>query len=272
MFINALPERRDIAGISIELLIKGQGQPLLFLHAGHGIDAGDKLVDELAKSYRVIAPSHPGFGASELPRHMTTTGDLVYFYLDLIEELDLKDLIVVGVSFGGWLAAELATCGTGRISKLVLIDAVGVKFSDRETRDIVDIFARPLEEIPTLFFHDQDKAMTILGGLDFKSMSLDSATRFARNRESLLLFGWSPTLYNPKLRSRLHRVHVPVLVLWGADDSVTSPAYGKQYAAAFEHGTYEEVADAGHYGYLEQPEKFAEKIAAFLAAKTLIAA
>jgi len=272
MFITALPERREIAGVSVEFLIKGDGQNLLFLHAGHGLDAADRLVEELAKSYRVIAPSHPGFGASELPRHITSTEDLVFFYLDLIEELDLKDLIVVGASFGGWLAAELATRGTGRIASLVLIDAVGVKFSGRETRDIVDIFARTLEEIPTLFFHDQDKAMTILGGLDFKNMSLDSATRFARNRESLLLFGWSPTLYNPKLLGRLHRVHVPVLVLWGANDQVTPPAYGKQYAAAFEHGTYVEVPEAGHYGYLEQPEKFADKIIAFLGAKTLVAA
>ncbi len=272
MFISALPEQRVIAGTTIELLIKGEGQNLLFLHAGHGFNVDDPLVDALSKNYRVIAPSHPGFGASELPRSITATDDLVYFYLDMIEELDLKDLVVVGVSFGGWLAAELATRGTGRISKLVLIDAVGVKFSGRETRDIVDIFAKPLEEIPTLFFHDQDKAMRILGGLDFQNMSIESATRFARNRESLLLFGWSPTLYNPKLLGRLHRVHVPVLVLWGADDQVTPVSYGKKYAAAFEHGEFAEIADAGHYGYLEQPAAFAEKITAFLAAKTLIAA
>jgi pimeloyl-ACP methyl ester carboxylesterase len=272
MFISALPERRVTAGTTIELLVKGKGQPLLFLHAGHGFDIDDPLVEALSKHYKVIAPSHPGFGASELPRQITSTDDLVYFYLDLLEELDLKDLLVVGVSFGGWLAAELATRGTGRIAKLVLIDAVGVKFSGRETRDILDIFSKPLEDIPSLFFHDQDKAMQILAGLDFKNMSIETATRFARNRESLLLFGWSPTLYNPKLLGRLHRVHVPVLVLWGSDDLVTPLSYGQKYAAAFEHGVFEQVADAGHYGYLEQPGKFAEKVTAFLAAETLVAA
>jgi pimeloyl-ACP methyl ester carboxylesterase len=272
MFMSPLPETRVIDGTTVELLIKGEGQPLLFLHAGHGFDLDDPLVEALSKSYRVIAPSHPGFGASELPRHITGTDDLVYFYLDLIEELDLRDLIVVGVSFGGWLAAELATRGTGRIAKLVLIDAVGVKFSGRETRDITDIFATTLEEIPTLFFHDDAKAMQILGGLDFKNMSLASVTRFARNRESLLLFGWSPTLYNPKLLSRLHRVHVPVLVLWGADDKVVSTEYGKKYAAAFEHGSFAQIPEAGHYGYLEQPEAFAGKITEFLAADALVAA
>jgi pimeloyl-ACP methyl ester carboxylesterase len=272
MFISSLPETRVIDGTRIELLIKGEGQSLLFLHAGHGFDLDGPLVETLSKTYRVIAPSHPGFGASELPRHITSTDDLVYFYLDLIEALDLRDLIVVGVSFGGWLAAELATRGTGRIAKLVLIDAVGVKFSGRETRDITDIFARTLEEIPTLFFHDSKKGMAVLGGLDFKSMTLDSVTRFARNRESLLLFGWSPTLYNPKLLSRLHRVHVPVLVLWGADDEVVSPEYGEKYAAAFENGTFQKIPDAGHYGYLEQPEAFGRKVTEFLSAKTLVEA
>jgi pimeloyl-ACP methyl ester carboxylesterase len=114
--------------------------------------------------------------------------------------------------------------------------------------------------------------MQILGGLDFKNMSLASVTRFARNRESLLLFGWSPTLYNPKLLSRLHRVHVPVLVLWGADDKVVSTEYGKKYAAAFEHGSFAQIPEAGHYGYLEQPEAFAGKITEFLAADALVAA
>jgi pimeloyl-ACP methyl ester carboxylesterase len=270
MFISALPETRVIDGASVELLIKGEGQPLLFLHAGHGFDLDDPLVAALAQTYKVIAPSHPGFGASELPGHITTTTDLIYFYLDLIEALDLRDLIVVGVSFGGWLAAELATYGTGRIAKLVLIDAVGVKFSGRETRDITDIFAYSLEDLPALLFNNQDKAMQVLGGLDFKSMSLASVTRFARNRESLLLFGWSPTLYNPKLLARLHRVHVPVLVLWGENDRVVSAEYGKKYAAAFEHGTFAQVPDAGHYGYLEQPEAFASKVVEFLGAKTLV--
>jgi pimeloyl-ACP methyl ester carboxylesterase len=268
MFIRPLPETRIVAGRQVEILIRGEGQPLLFLHAGHGFEPDDPLVAALSKHYKVYAPSHPGFGASDRPDHLNSVEDLVFFYLDLLEQLDLRDLIVVGVSFGGWLAAELATRGTGRIAKLVLIDAVGVKFSGRETRDIVDIFATTIDEIPSLFFHDSAAGLRQFGGLDFKSMSLESTTRFARNRESILLFGWSPTLYNPKLLRRLYRVHVPVLVLWGAEDKVVTTAYGKQYAAAFEHGVFREVAGAGHYGYLEKPSEFAAEVTTFLATKT----
>ena len=90
--------------------------------------------------------------------------------------------------------------------------------------------------------------------------------RFVRNREALLLYGWSPTLYNPKLRHRLHRIEVPTLLLWGAQDGIVSTDYGRQYAAAIPRATFEVVEDAGHYGYLEQPDAFAAKIDAFLTA------
>src|SRR5205085_4193818 len=132
MFLTALPERRSFAGAETELLITGEGQPVLFLHAGHGFDTADPLIARLAKSHKVIAPSLPGFGASPRPDDVTTVDDIAYRMLDLIEDLGLENLVVVGVSFGGWVAAELATKGSARIAGLVLIDPVGCKFGDRE--------------------------------------------------------------------------------------------------------------------------------------------
>jgi pimeloyl-ACP methyl ester carboxylesterase len=266
MFLTPLPERRTIAGAETELLIDGEGQPLLFLHGGHGFDTHDPLIAALAKRYRVIAPSLPGFGASPRPDDVTTVDDIAYRMLDLIEELGLDDLIVVGVSFGGWVAAELATKGSGRIAKLVLVDPVGCKFGDRETRDITDIYATTAQQIPELFFADEAKGMEALHNLDFKDLPEETALRFARNREALTLFGYAPTLYNPKLKSRLHRIAMPTLVLWGADDRIVSPDYGRQFAAAIPAAQFETVGDAGHYGYFEQPQAFADKIAAFLGA------
>lgn len=264
MFIAPLPDSRIVAGSELEILIEGEGPPVLFLHAGHGVEPSDPLVTALAKNHKVIVPSHPGFGASARPDNVDTVDDITYVYLDLLEELGLTDVIVVGVSFGGWIAAELATKGSGRIAKLVLIDPVGVKFDGRESRDRADIFATTIEDIPGLFFADTDKAMAALGQLDFKSMSETSVERFVRNRESLLLFGWSPILYNPKLLGRLHRIKVPTLVLWGSDDRVVSSDYGRKYAEAIPGARFEEIGQAGHYGYLEQPEAFIGKVQAFL--------
>src|SRR5438067_11405129 len=100
-------ERRKIKGLDIELIERGHGPPLLFLHPGIGIDPRAAFLDELAQRVRVIAPSHPGFGGSDQPPSFTTIDDLAYFYLDLLDELALDDVTLVGVSLGGWIAAEM---------------------------------------------------------------------------------------------------------------------------------------------------------------------
>ena len=116
-----------VGGTRIDVIERGSGRPLLFLHAENGIEPAGVAIDELAKGARVIAPTHPGFGRSELPKGMRTVDDLSYFYLDLLDQLDLRDLTVVGVSLGGWIAAEIAVKSSARFAKLVMANAVGVK-------------------------------------------------------------------------------------------------------------------------------------------------
>src|SRR5437667_1863631 len=113
--VDAPPYPLTVNGIGIECVEKGRGRPLLFLHPGIGIDGSAPALDRLAERARVIAPSHPGFGASELPRAFTTVDELSYFYLDLLDQLDLKDTIVVGVSLGAWIAAEIAVKSSARL-------------------------------------------------------------------------------------------------------------------------------------------------------------
>src|SRR3954464_6343232 len=92
----------EIAGVRIELIKRGTGRPLLLLHPAIGIKSTDRVIEELARSFTLIAPSHPGFGRSELPRAMTPVDDLAYFYLDVMEALDLREVVLAGLSFGGW--------------------------------------------------------------------------------------------------------------------------------------------------------------------------
>src|ERR1700723_2592095 len=106
-----------VNGTRIDLIDKGSGPPLLFLHAENGIEPAAAAIDEFAKHARVIAPTHPGYGRSELSKGMRSVDDLSYFYLDLFDQLDLKDLTVVGVGFGGWIAAEIAIKTTARRSE-----------------------------------------------------------------------------------------------------------------------------------------------------------
>jgi pimeloyl-ACP methyl ester carboxylesterase len=265
MLMTALPDRVSVGGASLEVMRKGRGQPLLFLHPGHGIDPSDPFLESLASQYRVIAPAHPGFGSSDLPVGVTTVDDLAYFYLDFIEQEDLRDAVLVGASFGGWLAAELAIKGTGRFSKLVLMDAIGAKFGDREHREIKEILNTPIDDLPATLFSDPKAGAKRFGNLDFPSMQEAEVTRFARNRESFLMFGWAHALFNPKLASRLHRIQMPALVAWGDDDGVVTPAYGRAFAGAIPGAQFMSVPHAGHYGYMEQPAAYADAVLKFLA-------
>src|SRR5271156_3183252 len=122
-----------VGGTRIDLIERGSGRPLLFLHAENGIEPALAAIDELAKAAHVIAPTHPGFGRSELPSGTRTVDDLSYFYLDLLDQFDLDDLTVIGVSLGAWIAAEIAVKSTARMSRLVMAHPVRIKDGDPET-------------------------------------------------------------------------------------------------------------------------------------------
>src|ERR1700722_12252851 len=197
-----------VNGVRIEANEGGEGRPLLFLPPGIGIDATAPVLDALAAKARVIAPSHPGFGASDLAPTMTTVEDLSYFYLDLMEALDLRDTTVVGVGFGAWIAAAVAIKSTARMSHLVMANAVGIKVGDRETRDIVDVFATLDPDLNKLAYFDPK-----MGERDYKSLPPAEVATVARNREALARFAWQPYMHDPKLKSRLHRIRIPTLFL-----------------------------------------------------------
>jgi pimeloyl-ACP methyl ester carboxylesterase len=254
------PATRDIGGIKIELIDRGAGPPLLFLHPGIGIDPAAPVLDRLAAGTRLLAPSHPGFGRSELPRALTNVDDLAYFYLDFLEALDLRDATVVGVSFGAWIAAAVAIKTTERIARLVLADALGIKVGDRETRDVADFFAMTEPEFNQHAYCDPAFARR-----DYKAMAETDLVAVARNRESLARFGWQPFMHDPKLKGRLRRIRVPTLVLWGASDRIVAPAYGAAYADAIPGAHFERIEGAGHFPHLEQPETFARRVLAFAA-------
>ncbi|HEY7299167.1 MAG TPA: alpha/beta hydrolase [Xanthobacteraceae bacterium] len=248
-----------IDGIRIELIDKGRGQPLLFLHPAIGIDPAAPVLDRLAEGARLIAPSHPGFGGSEQPRSFTTIDDLAYFYLDLLDELDLSGVTLVGVSLGGWIAAEMAVKSTERLARLVLANAVGIKVSGRETRDIVDIFAVTEPEFNALAYHDP-----AIAARDYKAMPDHAVRTMARNREATARYAWSPYMHDPKLMGRLHRIRIPTLFLRGIADRIALEAYGRAYCAAIPGARFETIEHSGHFPHIEQPDAFARSVLGFM--------
>src|SRR5438874_3451588 len=133
----------SIAGTTLELVERGHGRALLFLHAGEGLAPERPWLDLLSRRYRVIAPWHPGYGNSPLIEGSGSVDDLAYLYLDLAGAFGFEDAVLVGACFGGWVATEMMVRSTARFSRLVLIDPLGIKISGREERDIADMHALP---------------------------------------------------------------------------------------------------------------------------------
>ncbi len=175
-------ERIDLGGIAVETAIAGTGPPLLFLHGGDYVAQNRACLDRLARRFRVIAPRHPGFGATPRPAWFRTVHDIAYLYLDLIDRLDLNDTLLVGASFGGWVALEMAVRSEARLGRLVLIDALGVKLGGREERDIADIYALPAEEVLRRSFVEPARVVP-----DYTTLGDAELLAIARDREATAL-------------------------------------------------------------------------------------
>jgi len=249
----------SLAGTTLELVERGRGRSLLFLHPGEGLAPERPWFDLLSRKFQVIAPSHPGYGNSPLIDGSGSVDDVAYLYLDLAAELKLHNAVLVGTCFGGWIAAEMMVRSTARFSHLVLVDPLGIKIGGRDERDIADIHALPRAEYLRLAWADPAK-----GEIDFTQLSDSELAAIVHAREAFALYGWKPYMHNPRLKRWLHRIDRPTLLLWGAEDRIVTTAYGEGWRQAIPGALLKVIPNAGHFPHWEQPELFVERVSAFI--------
>lgn len=244
--------------VPLQLETHGDGRPLLFLHGEDYFAQTAPFVEALARRWQVIVPRHPGFGGTARPPWFRSVGDLAYRYLDLLGERNLDDAIVVGASFGGWVALEMAVRSTARIGRLALIGSLGVKFGGREARDITDVHVLSAEDVVRHNFADPQRF-----GPNYDSMSETALEAVAADRGAAVLYGWRPYMHDPALAHWLHRITAPTLVLWGEQDGVVAPAYGEQLAASIPGARFRAFPGTGHHPHIERCEAVVAAIAEF---------
>jgi pimeloyl-ACP methyl ester carboxylesterase len=254
-------EYLDVPGGRVHLFRGGEGPPLLFLHAAGGAGQWHEFHELLARRFEVIAPDHPGFGKSDELAEVEDMSDLVYHYLDVIERLGLDRPHVVGGSFGGWLAAELAVAAPHAIGSLVLLSAAGLRLPEHP---IADLFRMTPPQLAATLFHDPAMAAAFLPA----EPDVDAILAAYRDATALARFSWTPFLNNPKLERRLRRITAPTLVVWPSDDRLVPIEHGHRYAERIKDARFAVVQDCGHAMYFERPAEFAELTTDFLAAST----
>ena len=259
--------------IELEILHRPSQRPggttFLLLHGINNISPRAPFLDLLARHGDIVAPSHPGFGKSPGPDDRDTMYDLVHTYLAALDAMAAEKVVVIGFSFGGWIAAEVAAAGHRKIDRLVLADPLGVKLGGREERDIVHLFNTNPAELERRAWHDPASRPAGCYGIGWHNeigdaMSDEEMVTLARNWDSLCLYAWRPHMYNPQLKQWLHRIAVPTLVLWGASDRIVTPEYGRAYAGLIPGAQFAAIDGAGHHPDLERPVEFVGHIAAFL--------
>lgn len=257
---EATSAKLDIGGGSVHYLRGGKGPPLLFLHAAGGVGLWTAFHTALAEHYEVFAPDHPGFGGSDELAEVEDMGDLVYHYLDVMQRLGLDRPVVVGASFGGWIAAELAVHSPERVRELVLLSAAGLRLP---AHPVTDLFLLKPDQLGPALFADPAVAAAAFPAEPDIEFILDSY----RNMTALARFGWYPFLANPKLERRLHRISAPTLVVWPDADRIVPLEHGRRYAERIPNARLQMVENCGHALHLERPEECARVVVEFLASQ-----
>jgi pimeloyl-ACP methyl ester carboxylesterase len=248
-----------VGGVEIEILRRGSGKPILLLPGEDMLEADSAFVAGLAKNAEIIIASPPGFGRSARPEWMTQPADQAYVLLSLLKKLGLSRVPVIGCSFGGWVAAEMAVMDDDRFSRMALIGPYGVKLGGATESDFADIYQIGPVKSAALKFREPDKMKR-----DFAALNDEQLTRIARDLESFARFGWEPYLHNPKLKHLLYRVTAPTLIMWGEKDGMASVDYARGYAKLIPGARVATIADAAHYPHIEEPDAVLRQITEFL--------
>jgi pimeloyl-ACP methyl ester carboxylesterase len=225
---------------------QGEGTPYLLLHGGAGPQsvAGLGALLRANGQARVITPVHPGFGGTPRPGWLTSVPSLAKVYSAMLDQLDLRDVTVIGNSVGGWIGAELGLVSTDRISGLVVVDGVGIEV---EGHPVADAFALNLDQLAELSYHEPAKFR-----VDVDSLTAEQQAGFAANRAALAVYAGS--MMDPTLRSRLAGISVPTLVIWGDADRIADAEYGKTFAAAIPGARFLLLPATGHMPQIETPQ------------------
>jgi pimeloyl-ACP methyl ester carboxylesterase len=230
--------------------IAGDGPPLVFFHGPYGL-VWDAFLDALAQHHTIYAPAHPGtsLGDPDAIKLLDDFWDLVLYYDELFDQLGLEAPAVVGHSFGGMVAAEIAATFSRRVSRLVLISPLGLW---RDDTPVPNLLAMPPDAMAKALFYDP------AGRIAAQTLALPNDPEAQINAQiqrtwtlgCVGKFIWP--LPDRGLKKRLHRIQAPTLIIWGEQDKLVPPIYAQTFADRIALTQVHIVEQAAHMPHLEQ--------------------
>ena len=260
MAANFNEEFVQIGNTKLHMLKGGSGDPLLLLHGAGGNRGCLSYVRALSEQYTVYLPTHPGFGLSDRPEWIQNIHDLACFYTWFQEELDIERIRCIGFSMGGWLAAEMAAISRHSFSRLMLVDAVGIKPKKGE---IKDIFIITPEELAGLSFYDTSQTPEY-DAIYNSSPTPEDRNLTERDREMAVRICWKPYMHSPRLPHMLGRVSIPTAIIWGKEDQLVPLECGELNQRVTSRSTLTIIENCGHSPQIEKPDEFVDTALRFL--------
>jgi 2-hydroxy-6-oxonona-2,4-dienedioate hydrolase len=254
------PETIDVAGKSTVITSGGEGEPFVYLHSALGESTmWLPFHQAFAKKFRVLSPVHPGFGQSGGFEQIADIEDMAFHYIEMFDALGLEQVILGGVSLGGWIAAEIAVRWPERVKKLWIADAPGLWVDDVPLGDLFR-WMQNRDKLREMLFHDPLDPMATLV---IKDQPDDQAMLYAYQAMSVLARMVWTRPYDPKLAARLKRIACPTLLLWGANDKLVPLAYGEAYQKHIAGAEIKVINDCGHLPMFEKEAEFVEAVTSF---------
>jgi pimeloyl-ACP methyl ester carboxylesterase len=241
----------EVDGCKVNLRRGGNGEPLVFLHGASGAPAIMPFMEKLAARFDVLVPEHPGYGLSDEPGWLDNIHDVAYFYLDFLRALELRNVTLVGASMGGWIAMEMAVRDTSRIKSLVLASPAGVAVPGVQP---ADIFLLSPEELVRSLFFDQRLAEARLA----EPVTPESIDIALKNRHTTARLAWEPRLHDPCLPKWLHRIGVPVKIVWGREDRILPAKIADELKRLMPRAELHLLDNVGHLPHAEKPDLFCD--------------
>ncbi len=243
----------EVDGCRVNLRRGGSGPPLLYLHGASGAPVIMPFMQQLAERFDVLVPEHPGYGLSDEPGWLENIHDVAYFYLDFLKHLELDNVTVVGSSMGGWMAMEVAVRDASRLASLVLVAPAGISAPGVQP---ADIFLMSAEELVRNLFFDQRLAEARLA----EPVTPEALDIALKNRHTTARLAWEPRLHDPFLPKWLHRIDVPVKIIWGKEDRILPVQFLQHFKNLMPKAQTHVVEGAGHLPQAEKPDLFVELV------------
>ena len=243
----------NVAGLAFRYQETGTGDPVVVLPHETGLPPHTPFHDLLSSQHRVIAPAFPGFDGTVRPDWMRSVRDLAVCVGQLLDRLDLGGVTMVGLGFGGWVAAELATMRPSQVQRLALVGSFGLQPTEGE---ILDQFLLAHEDYVQRGFFDADAYGVAYDG----AASVEQLLQWDINREMTARIAWKPYMFSQTLPDLLTGVTAPTLVAWGREDGVAPLVCAEQFAAAIPDAAVQVFDGAGHFLEFEQASALASAV------------